>query len=113
MVAIKPHTVTVAPVTQTAASSGVLGNPAIGAASSPIACLVVPMQPAEVYHQFGVELTDPRKIYLEVSDSSHFSPNARIEFGGVAFWQKGPVEVHQTGDVTDCAVVYMSKNQYP
>jgi len=113
MLTIKPHTVTVSAVTQTALSDSVLGNPAAGSASSAISCLCVPMKPKEAFERFGVVLSDAWTIYVEVSDSPTFTPQAEVTFGSLVLYVQGDVEVHQNGDPADCALVYATRLQYP
>lgn len=113
MVLIKPHSVVVTPQTQPQGSNQVIQNPTAGDPSDAIACLVSPMAPSEAYQTFGVALLDPRKVLIEVADAASFSPNATIVFNGANFWQKGYTEIHQNGDDADCAIVYMSRNQFP
>jgi len=112
-IVVKPHFVTVRAVSQTARSDSVLGNPARGTASGPIACLCVPMKPKEAFERFGVVLQDAWTIYVEIADMGHFTPQAEVAFGATTLYVQGDVEVHQTGDVTDCALVYATRIQYP
>lgn len=112
-VIIKPHTVTVAAVSQGVGGDSVLLNPSLGTFGSPIPCLVVPLAPTESYKIFGAILEDPRKVFIEVAAAASFSPNCAIRFNGLSFWQKGYPEIHSNGDSADCAIVTMSRNQYP
>ncbi len=113
MVLLKPHTITITPVAQAQLGDGVIQNPAPGTQSGAISCLCVPMTPRESYQAFGAVLLNPWTVYLEVSDAqASASPNAEILFNGQQYWQKGEAEIRQTGDVTDCAVIYMSQNQF-
>ena len=113
MLEITPHSITVQAVTQTALSDSVLGNPAAGTPSSPVACLCVPMKPAEAFQRFGVVLRDAWTIYVEVADAHTFSPQAIVTFGSLKLYVQGDVEMHQNGDDADCAVVYVTRIQYP
>jgi hypothetical protein len=110
---IKPHSVSVAAVTQAVGSDSVLQNPTLGSFGAPIACLVVPLAPSESYRIFGVVLEDPRKVFIEVASAASFPPNCAISFNGLTFWQKGYPEIHSNGDPADCAIFTMSRNQYP
>ena len=113
MLQVKPHSVTVAPVDQIAAGNLVMGNPAAGSASPAIACLCAALKPMEAFQMYGVALTNAWKVYIEASDAASFAPQSRITFNGITYWQQGDVELHQTGDLTDCGIVYMTQNQYP
>lgn len=110
---ITPHTVTVQAVTQTALVDGVLGNPAAGMTSSPIACLCVPMKPAEAFERFGVALRDAWTIYIDTGDAPTFTPQAQVLFGSLTLYVHGDVEIHHNGDAADCALVYATRIQYP
>jgi len=110
---LKPHSVTVKTVTQTAMSDSVLGNPAPGAASSPIACLCAPMRPREAFERFGVVLQDAWTIYVELADAPTFAPQAEVTFGALVLYVQGDAEIHQNGDAADCALVFATRLQYP
>ena len=90
-----------------------MGNPAAGGSSGAIACLCVPMLPKEAFERWGVALRDAWTVYVEVVDATHFSPLAEITFNGLKFYQQGDVEMHLNGDAADCALVAMTKLQYP
>ncbi len=114
MVIIKPHTIRIAPVSQAVLTTGILADPATGAASPSIRCLCTPLSPQEAYSQLGATLVNPWSVLLEVSDAVAYSaPNAEILFNGKQFWQKGAAEVRSNGDAADCAVLWMAENQYP
>lgn len=110
---IKPHSVIVTPVTQTAGGTGVMGNPASGVPVGPIKCLAAPMKPSESFQRFGVVLSNAWTLYVEVADSGSFLATSKIRFNGVDYWQQGDAEVHENGDPADCALVYMTGLQYP
>jgi len=114
MIAIKPHSITFAAVSQAVLSNGVLGNPSLGTGSAPIACLCVPLEPSEAYQLFGAVLLNPWKVFLEVADAeANAAPNASIVFNAQTYWQKGEAQIFGNGDAADCAIVFMSQNQYP
>ena len=110
---IKPHTVTVTPVSQSAGADSVVNNPLGGSTSAAIHCLVVPMKPIEAFHRYGVMLNNAATIYIEIADAGSFAASSRIAYGGSTYWQQGDVELHQNGDDADCALVYMTGLQYP
>ena len=113
MVQIKPHSVTIRAVSQTPLSNSVLGNPSQGTATSPIRCLCIPLRPREAFARFGVVLQDAWTIYVEVCDAAAFTPQAEVWFGAIVLYVQGDPEVHQNGDIADCAVIYATRIQYP
>ncbi|MDR3691183.1 MAG: hypothetical protein P4L46_17515 [Fimbriimonas sp.] len=112
-VQIKPHSITVRTVAQTAGSDSVLENPVADSPSAPIACLCQPLKPKEAFERFGVVLRDAWTVTLEIADAASLSPQALIAFGSNTYAIQGDVEVHQNGDAADCAIAYMARLQYP
>lgn len=110
---IKPHVITARSVTQATGIDSVLGNPARGSEGFAISCLCAQLKPIESFQRFGVALVDAWVVYLETADAVGMAPQTEIAFNAKTYYVRGDVEIHQNGDAADCAVVYMTRLQYP
>ena len=80
-----PHTVAVAPMT--AAINGttkLTANPVTGS-STDVACDVQKLTPGRAFEDYGVQLSNPARIYAASSNLSKFPQGARVTFEGILY----------------------------
>jgi hypothetical protein len=80
-----PNTVAVAP--QTAAINGttkLTANPVIGSSVN-VACDFQKLTPGRAFEDFGVQLQNPARIYIQSSDLSKFPQGARVTFESILY----------------------------
>lgn len=116
MVPIKPHSVTVSPVTQSSDSNGILNNPVTGSASASIDCFIEQLSANESYERYGVVLRDKFVLICELADVANFTPNAivirTVSGAEVQYSVDGNPERYDSGTEADHAEVYLTKLQY-
>lgn len=119
MVPIKTHSAIVQACTQEPDETGVIRDPQLGAASTPILCYAEPMNSGDAQMEFGVVLKQPWFLMCELADEPTFTPSAIVQLtpssGGATLWFQvvswpGRSEA---GNAADHAEVLLRRLQYP
>lgn len=116
MVPFKPHTITVAPVTQGVGDDSVLNNPAAGDESPGVRGYIEQMTPHEQLEHYGAVFDDRFVFLCDVCDADTFLPNARVyrvvRGTEEQFTVMSKPEFQDADLPTDHAVIYLRRQQF-
>ena len=111
--AVKPHTVTVQPVTEPVDTGDLsVSVPSLGTAVT-VACHLYPTTPGEAYQSHGVMLKRPHICLIDIADAGSFHFGYRVTKGARVFTVSTEPELFDadTDAVTDYARLMLEEER--